>query len=96
MARLRCAPAVEERLVADVSRGNVGIATRGMAAGLDAGDGGRDALADVLDAQRTAVARLRDDGKLGESVAERLETEIDIDAMAARGESGRLTGAGER
>lgn len=46
-----------------------------------------------LEAQRQEIARLRQTDSLSESVAERLETEIDIDDMVVIGEADRLTGA---
>ncbi len=78
-----------ERLAQRVARGSVGIACAGSPLESDE----KSLLLDALDAQRVEVARLRDDDRLGESLTERLETEIDIDDMVVFGEAERLTGA---
>jgi hypothetical protein len=41
------------------------------------------------------VDRLRDAGRMGSALAERLDTELDLDAMNAVGDGARLTDAGE-
>ncbi|CAN5282731.1 hypothetical protein BH09GEM1_BH09GEM1_02110 [soil metagenome] len=73
----------------DIADGRIGIAR----AGLNAERGDRVLLLAAQDAQREAIAHLRNADSLGESVVERLETEIDIDEMVIRGEADRLTGA---
>ena len=81
-----------QRLLPRVADGSIGIA----GAGADAGQpGDQSAVMVVLHAQRDVVARLRDAGRMGESVAERLETELDMDELAAGGEADRLTGVAE-
>jgi NhaP-type Na+/H+ or K+/H+ antiporter len=81
-----------QRLLPRAADGSIGIA----GAGADAGQpGDQSAVMVVLHAQRDVVARLRDAGRMGESVAERLETELDMDELAAGGEADRLTGAAE-
>ncbi len=80
-----------ERLAASIASGSIGIAS----AGSPVGPGDKELLLDALEAQRTEVARLRAADRLGESVVERLETEIDIDDMVVSSEAGRLTGADE-
>ena len=52
------------------------------------------ALLQALDAQREVVDRLRDAGRLSGELAERLDTELDLDTMSARGEGQRLTDGG--
>ncbi len=81
-----------QRLLPRVTDGSIGIAGAGAEAG-QPGDQGP--LLEVLKAQRDVVARLRDAGRMGESVAERLETELDMDELAAGGEADRLTSAAE-
>ena len=49
----------------------------------------------ALVAQRGVVERLRDAGRLGETVAERMATELDLDELGVGGEADRLTGAAE-
>lgn len=56
---------------------------------------GRQALLSALHAQREVVDSLRDCGRMGGALAEQLETELDLDAMAAVGDGKRLTDAGE-
>lgn len=55
----------------------------------------RRALLIALHAQRDVVDNLRDAGRLGSAPAERLDTELDLDAMSAVGDGKRLTDAGE-
>ena len=78
-----------ESLARSIVSGGIGIASSGSRA--EPGD--RDLLLAALEAQRKEVARLRDADGLGEALAERLETEIDIDDMVLFGEADRLTGA---
>ena len=81
-----------QRLLPRIADGSVGIAGSGADAGQP---GDQIPLMAALDAQRDVVERLRDAGRLGEAVAERLETELDMDEMGAGGEADRLTGAAE-
>jgi NhaP-type Na+/H+ or K+/H+ antiporter len=78
-----------ERLAGRIADGRIGIAR----AGLPAEPGDKALLLAALQAQREEIARLREADSLGESVAERLETEVDIDDMVVLGEADRLTGA---
>jgi CPA1 family monovalent cation:H+ antiporter len=79
-----------ESLIRRMADGSIGIA----AAGEDAGrPGDREVLLVALDAQRKAIDRMRDAGQLGESLAERLDTELDLDEMGVSGEGDRLTSA---
>ena len=78
-------------LIREIEEGARGIAV--------AGAGGtshpcNQALLQALDAQREVVNRLRDAGRLSGELAERLDTELDLDAMSARGEGTRLTDGG--
>lgn len=79
-----CAAMAE--LVAD---GIFGIASRGA---LGSHGIAREPVAAALHAERQAVMALRDTGQIGESVAERLVTELDVDLMTVRGDAARLTG----
>ena len=79
-------------LIARLESGSIGIARSG-ALGDDA-EHGR-ALLQALDAQRRVVNRQRDAGRMGSALAERLDTELDLDAMNAVGDGARLTDAGE-
>jgi Na+/H+ antiporter len=81
-----------QRLLPRIADGSVGIAGAGAEAGQP---GDQSPLMEALHAQRDVLARLRDAGRMGESVAERLETELDMDELAAGGEADRLTGAAE-
>jgi NhaP-type Na+/H+ or K+/H+ antiporter len=78
-----------ERLVTAIADGRVGVARTGLHA--DAAD--KTLLLAALEAQRQEIGRLREADRLGETVAERLETEIDIDDMVVFGEADRLTSA---
>jgi Na+/H+ antiporter len=55
----------------------------------------RRALLIALHAQRDVVDDLRDAGRMGSALAERLDTELDLEAMGAVGDGKRLTDAGE-
>ncbi len=79
-------------LIARLESGSIGIASSG-ALGQHAEHG--PALLQALDAQRRVVERLRDAGHMGSALAERLDTELDLDAMNAVGDGARLTDAGE-
>ena len=76
-------------MAGSVAEGRIGIARLGSH--FERGE--KALLLAALEAQRQEVARLRDADSLGESVAERLETEIDIDDMVVFGEADRLTSA---
>jgi CPA1 family monovalent cation:H+ antiporter len=76
-----------ESAAAAVQSGELGIASNHIASAAAART-----LGNVLDAQRHVVVRLRDDGEIGEALAERLNTELDVDAMRLSGEVARLTG----
>jgi Na+/H+ antiporter len=78
-----------ERLAGRIADGRIGIARSGSHAG------DQPVLLAALAAQRQEIAQLREADRLGESVAERLETEIDIDDMLVLGEADRLTSADE-
>lgn len=80
-----------ERLAFTLASGRIGIAKAGTPDELE----DKTLLLEALNAQRREIKRLRDADKLGESVVERLETEIDIDEMVVFGEGNRLTGADE-
>jgi Na+/H+ antiporter len=79
-----------KRLSERLASGGIGIATPGSQAERS---GDKTVLLAALEAQRSEVARLRDADRLGESLAERLDTELDIDDMVLAGEADRLTGA---
>ncbi|MBG6075223.1 sodium:proton antiporter [Polaromonas sp. CG_9.11] len=79
-------------LIARLESGSIGIASAG-ALGRHAEHG--PALLQALDAQRKVVNSLRDAGRMGSALAERLDTELDLDAMNATGDGARLTNAGE-
>jgi len=76
-----------EMAASDVQSGELGIASNHIASAAAA-----NALHAVLDAQRRVVVELRDGGDIGEGLAERLSTELDVDAMRLSGEVARLTG----
>jgi CPA1 family monovalent cation:H+ antiporter len=81
-----------QNLIREINEGTRGIA--------EAGGGGtaqacNRILLQALEAQREVVNRLRDAGNLGSELAERLDTELDLDAMNARGEGKRLTDGGD-
>jgi len=79
-------------LGARLASGSIGIARIGT---LGCHDEHRPALLRALDAQRKVVDRLRDAGRMSGALAERLDTELDLDAMNAVGDGARLTDAGE-
>ena len=47
----------------------------------------------VLEAERRSVMALRDGARIGNSLAERLVTDIDADRLRVQGDVGRLTSA---
>lgn len=87
---------VEQRsihsLIARLESGRLGIARPGTL-----GDHAEhcSAVMRALDAQRKVVDELRDAGHLSGALAERLDTEIDLDAINAAGDGALLTNAGE-
>ncbi len=76
-------------LVARIASGQVGIARSG---GAGQHPEERAPVAAALAAQRAVVDRLRGDGRMSSALAERLDTELDLEAMSSRGEGARLTG----
>lgn len=76
-------------LVARIAGGELGIARAG---GAGRHPLERVPLAAALAAQRAVVDRLRAEGNMGAALAERLDTELDIEAMSAMAEGARLTG----
>ena len=72
-----------------VDSGDVGIASAGLS---PTPEGARRALECALDAQRRMLDHMRDLGRVGESLAEQLATEIDADVTRVRGEPARITG----
>ncbi|MDA3919773.1 MAG: sodium:proton antiporter [Salinisphaera sp.] len=79
-------------LVARIADGQVGIARAG-GAGQHPEDRAR--LVAALEAQRAVVHRLRGAGQMSAALAERLDTELDIEEMSAQAQGARLTDAGE-
>ncbi len=75
-------------LVSRIASGHVGI---GHAGGVGQHPEERAPLAAALAAQRAVVDQLRSDGRMGAALAERLDTELDIDEMSAQAEGARLT-----
>ena len=80
-----------DELLLRVRRGSIGIAHSAECSGIP---GERELLLAALQAQRAAIDRMRDAGQLGEALAERLATELDVDEMGVSGKGGRLTSAG--
>ncbi|MBC7586258.1 MAG: sodium:proton antiporter [Tardiphaga sp.] len=81
-----------DELVARLESGRIGIARPGALGGRGEH---RSALLRALTAQRNVVDELRDAGRMSGVLAERLDTELDLDAMNAAGEGARLTDGGE-
>jgi NhaP-type Na+/H+ or K+/H+ antiporter len=79
-------------LIKRLESGSIGIARPG-ALGHHSEHG--PAVLCAIDAQRRVVERQRDAGRMGSALAERLDTELDLDAMNAVGDGARLTDAGE-
>jgi Na+/H+ antiporter len=79
-------------LVARLESGRIGIARPGALGG---NGEHRSKLLRALAAQRNVVDELRDAGRMSGALAERLDTELDLDAMNATGEGARLTDGGE-
>ncbi|MHB1245382.1 MAG: cation:proton antiporter domain-containing protein [Sulfuriferula sp.] len=80
-------------LIARLESGSIGIARSGALG--DHSERGP-ALLQALDAQRKMVDRLRDAGRISSALAERLDTELALDAMNAVGDGTQLTDAGEK
>lgn len=81
-----------QALFARIAEGDLGIARAG---GAGQHPEERAPLAAALEAQRAVVNQLRGAGKLGSALAERLDTELDIDDMSAQAQGARLTDGGE-
>lgn len=79
-------------LIARLESGSIGIARSG-ALGHSPTHG--PAVLQALEAQRGVVNRLRDAGRMGSALAERLDTELDLEAIKVAGDGARLTDAGE-
>lgn len=79
-------------LIARLKSGSIGIAESGTP-GCHAAHG--PAVLKALEAQRRVVDRLRDTGHLGSALAERLDTELDLDATNTVGDGVRLANASE-
>ena len=77
-----------QALVARIADGQVGIAQAG---GAGQHPEERAPLAAALYAQRAVVDRLRGEGRMSAALAEKLDTELDIEAMSAQAEGARLT-----
>lgn len=77
-------------LLQRVRDGSIGIAQTAQHSGQP---GDKVLLLAALEAQRAAINRMRDAGQMGESLAERLDTELDVDEMGVSGEGDRLTSA---
>ena len=75
-----------------VADGTLGIAATGTPG---VGDGSTRPIMVALDAQRIVVDRMREGDRIGEALAERLVTELDVDAMRVRGDAARLTEAAD-
>jgi len=86
------ARALDAELVQRVEDGEIGIGGSGTRS---RNARHRRAMLIALRAQRDVVDGLRDAGRMGSALAERLDTELDLDAMGAVGDGKRLTDAGE-
>jgi Na+/H+ antiporter len=90
------APAVDtgrhQALFERIAEGDLGIARAGGAGQQPEQSAPLNA---ALEAQRAVVNQLRGAGKLGSALAERLDTELDIDEMSAQAQGARLTDGGE-
>ena len=75
-------------LIERIADGQVGIARAG---GAGRHPEERAPVAAALDAQRGVVDSLRGDGRMSAALAEKLDTELDIEAMSAQAEGARLT-----
>ncbi|MDQ6647128.1 MAG: sodium:proton antiporter [Pseudomonadota bacterium] len=79
-------------LVTRIAEGQVGIAHAG---GAGQRPEERAPLAAALEAQRAVVQRLHGAGQLSAALAERLDTELDIEEMSVQAQGARLTDARE-
>lgn len=79
-------------LLKQIDEGTLGIA---VACARGSADARSQVLLKALDAQREVVNHLRDAGRMSGELAERLDTELDLDAISARGEGKRLTDSGD-
>ena len=79
-------------MIREIEKGSFGIAMD-CATGSD--NPRKKLMLDALEAQRDIINRLRDAGRMGSALSERLDTELDLDAMGARNEGKRLTDGGE-
>lgn len=75
-----------------IADGTIGIATPGA---LSNDSRQQQPFSIALNAEREVVTHMRDAGRIGESVAERLVTEVDVDAMVVGGNAARLTGSAD-
>jgi Na+/H+ antiporter len=73
---------------ARLQHGDIGLARARMSA-VDCA-----ALGTALDAQREVITTMREGGRIGDSLASALATELDVDAVRLQGESARLAGEG--
>ncbi len=80
-----------ENTISELEDGRFGIATKRAN---EKDNTRRKLMLDALDAQRDVVNQLRDAGRMGSALAERLDTELDLDAMGVRNEGRRLTDGG--
>lgn len=71
-----------------ISDGRIGIASAG---GVGQDPQHRAPLAAALHAQRAVVDQLRGDGRMGAALAERLDTELDLEEISAKAQGARLT-----
>ncbi len=85
-------PEARRILIREIDDGTFGIA---VASAGGTSHPRNQVLLKALEAQREVVNRLRDAGRLSGELAERLDTELDLDAISARGEGTRLTGGGD-
>ncbi len=79
-------------MIKEIEEGRFGIAMNSSAV---SDDPRKKLMLDALDAQRETVNQLRDAGDMGSALAERLDTELDLDAMGVRNEGRHLTDGGE-
>ncbi len=81
----------DDRLRYQLAQGDIGIARAGEREGSDAQRSARRA---ALEAQRAVVDDYRAGGKLGPDLAERFDTELDLDEMRTGAEGTKLTDGG--
>lgn len=85
-------PSLAQHMIREFEEGTFGIA---MDCADESNDQRRKMMLDGLEAQRSVVNHLRDAGRMDSALAERLDTELDLDAMVARNEGNQLTNGGE-